>query len=349
VRDGEFADFARKTALAALIVGLAYMAWCGIHVLLLAFAGLLCAVLLWTLADALQRRTGWSARWALLAVVAALGVACIGVTALCAGIVVAQASELTQRVAESWQNIRDSLDETSWGRMVVENAPMAFDSLARNQAAPGAAGLASGIVSSLLGMIVIVVVGVFVAADPAIYKAGLLHLIPPDNRDRVDQALDELVVNLRAWLMGQGLLMLVIGSTSVLGLWLLGIPLALVLGLLTGLMEVIPYLGAWIAAVPTALIALQIDSTHVVLALSLYLLLHILEGYVVMPLIQQRAVHLPSALILVTQVLMGELAGILGLLVAAPLTVAAVVFTRRLYVEDSLNDHTVETHHEPAR
>ncbi|HWA99446.1 MAG TPA: AI-2E family transporter, partial [Pirellulales bacterium] len=116
-----------------------------------------------------------------------------------------------------------------------------------------------------------------------------------------------------------------------------------------GLMEVIPYLGAWIAAVPTALIALQIDSTHVVLALSLYLLLHILEGYVVMPLIQQRAVHLPSALILVTQVLMGELAGILGLLVAAPLTVAAVVFTRRLYVEDSLNDHTVETHHEPAR
>jgi predicted PurR-regulated permease PerM len=77
------------------------------------------------------------------------------------------------------------------------------------------------------------------------------------------------------------------------------------------------------------------------MVLGLYLALHVLEGYVLLPLIQRRAVHLPPALTLVAQVLLGELLGLMGLLVAAPLTVAGVVLVKMFYVEDTLGDQDV--------
>jgi predicted PurR-regulated permease PerM len=179
------------------------------------------------------------------------------------------------------------------------------------------------------------------AAAPDQYKAGLFHLVPPRHRRRAGEALDAVIFNLRWWLMGQVVLMLVIGATTTLGLWLMGIPLALTLGIIAGLLELVPYVGPWLSAVPAALIALLIGRAPLLMVLGLYLFLHILEGYVLLPLVQQRAVHQPPALTLVAQVLLGEILGLHGLLVAAPLTVAAVVLLKMLYVEDTPGDQTV--------
>jgi predicted PurR-regulated permease PerM len=129
---------------------------------------------------------------------------------------------------------------------------------------------------------------------------------------------------------------------------IMGIPFALALGLIVGLREIIPYIGAWLSAIPTALIALTISPWHMAMVLGLFLALHILEGYVLLPLIQRRAVHLPPSLTLLAQVLLGELLGLMGLMVAAPLTVAVVVLVKMFYVENALEDHDVSVPGEPA-
>ena len=141
--------------------------------------------------------------------------------------------------------------------------------------------------------------------------------------------------------------MVIIGVTTAIGLALIGVPLALSLGLIAGILEAVPYLGPWLSAVPAVLMALLLSPVHVLATLGLYLALHILEGYVLLPLIQRRAVHLPPALTLLTQVLLGQLAGFMGLFVAAPLTLAAVVLVKILYVQDTLGDETVSVPGEP--
>src|SRR5207248_11487810 len=134
-----------------------------------------------------------------------------------------------------------------------------------------------------------------------------------------------LAFNLRWWLVGQIVLMIMMWGTTTLGLWLLGVPLAMTLGLIAGILELVPYVGPWLSAIPAALIALLLGPWHLLMTLALYLLLHLIEGYLLVPLVQRRAVMLPPALTLLMQVLLGDLLGLMGLFVAAPLTVAVVV------------------------
>jgi predicted PurR-regulated permease PerM len=205
-----------------------------------------------------------------------------------------------------------------------------------------ASSVVSGLAGVLVTAVVIVFVGGFGAAEPEQYKHGLYLLVPPQHRSRVGEAVDAVAFNLRWWLMGQVLLMLILWVTTTVGLWLIGIPLALVLGLITGLFELIPYAGAWISAVPAALIALMISRGHLAGVLALYLFLHVLEGYLLFPLIQRGTVGTPPALTLIAQVLLGEMMGLLGLFVAAPLTVVVIVLLKMLYIEDTLGDQSVE-------
>jgi predicted PurR-regulated permease PerM len=182
---------------------------------------------------------------------------------------------------------------------------------------------------------------VFGAAEPEVYKQGLLSIIPQSRRQRVGQALDAIGYNLRWWLVGQFTLMVTLAVTTAVALWLIGIPMALALGMLTGILEMLPYIGAWLSAVPAALVALLLGPWDLVMVLGLYLGVHILEAYLLAALIQRRAVHLLPALTLVGQIPLGEVAGVLGLFVAAPRTVVAVVAVKMLYVEDALGDESL--------
>jgi predicted PurR-regulated permease PerM len=343
------AGFAWRVVVAVLILALAYLMWRGVQVLLLAFAGVLFAVFLSALSGWLSRRTGIRYGWALAAVVAGLVLLTGGLGCMLANVLAAQAAELSQKLPQALRQIQEYLEATPWGRLVLEKAPRAAESFAEPGVLWQVTGLVSGAAGFLVAIVVIVFVGIFGAAEPAVYKEGLLHLVPPDSRGRAAQAVDAITFNLRGWLVGQAFLMVMIGVTTAAGLWLLGIPLALTLGLIAGILELVPYIGAWLSAVPAALIALLLGPWYLVMTLALYLGLHILEGYVLVPLVQRRAVHLPPALTLVAQVLLGDLLGVLGLVVAAPLTVAAVVLVKMLYVEDALGDQTVQVPGAPRK
>ncbi len=341
-------DFAWRVLIAVLILALAYLVWRAVHVLVLAFAGLLFAVFLSALSQWLKERTGLAHGWSLTAVVAALVVISSGLGWLLASRLATQFTELAEQLPQSLQRLRDDLDTYAWGHVLVEQVPQAAQSFAQSGDLARVLGVLSGTANFLVAAIVIVFVGVFGAAEPDVYRAGLLHLIPPVGRRRVAQAVDAVAFNLRHWLVGQVVLMILMGVTTTVGLWLLGIPMALTLGLIAGIQELVPYVGPWMSAVPAALIALLLGPWYLGMTLLLYLGLHIVEGYLLVPLVQRRAIHLPPALTLVTQLLLGELLGVLGLFVAAPLTVTAIVLLQMLYVEDTLGDESVEVPGESA-
>ena len=122
------------------------------------------------------------------------------------------------------------------------------------------------------------------------------------------------------------------------GLWLLGVPLALTLGLLSGLLNFIPNVGPLLAAAPALLIALTQGPTQALYVALLYLAYQSVDGYLLTPIVTQRTVAVPPAVTLLAQVLLGASAGLYGLLLASPLVAAGLVIVRLLYVEDILGD-----------
>jgi predicted PurR-regulated permease PerM len=280
--------------------------------------------------------------------VAGLLVLTAGVGWFVADRVAAQLAALSQTLPEAFERLRESLAHSAWGQLVLEHAPRAAESTAVQLGdVSRVTGLVSGVSGFLVAAVLILFVGLFIAAEPELYKAGVLHLVPPAYRRRAAQALDAVGYNVRWWLVGQVTLMVTIAVTTAAGVWLIGVPLPLALGLIAGVFELVPYLGPWLSAVPAALVALVVSPWHLGLVLVLYLGLHILEGYVLVPLIQRRAVRLPPALTIVAQFLFAELFGILGLFVSAPLTVVVVVALKMLYVEDALGDETMNVPGEP--
>jgi predicted PurR-regulated permease PerM len=336
-------QFARRSVVLLLILILFYVAYQGIDVLLETFAGVLFAVFLSTLAHWVERKANVRYGVALLVVVLALAALASGFGWMLANRLAQQIGELTQQLPRSFHEIQEYLRQFAWGRMLLQQVPHATQSLSENMGGfSRLTGLVSGVASFLEATVVILVVGIFGAAEPNLYYEGILHLIPAHDRLRAAEALDAAVHNLRYWLVGQVALMVMIGATTALGLWLIGVPLALALGCITGIMELVPYIGAWLSAIPAALMALLLGPTELFMTLGLYLGLHVLEGYVLVPLIQKRAVELAPAFTLVMQILLGRLLGFLGLFVAAPLTVVLVVLVKMLYVEDALGDQSIE-------
>ena len=201
----------------------------------------------------------------------------------------------------------------------------------------GTAYSALSLASGWLGNAVVVVfVGLFAAADPGTYRRGVLLLLPRDRRPRVGEVLDEMAAALRWWLVGQLVAVVLIALSMWLGLALIGMEGALLLGLQAGLVNFIPYLGPVIAAVPIGLAAMAQGTTMVLWALGVHLVVQTVEGYVLAPLIQRRAVDLPPVLTLAAVAVFGTLFGALGVALATPLVAALKVAVTRLYVEDRL-------------
>ncbi len=190
----------------------------------------------------------------------------------------------------------------------------------------------------LVNIVIIIFVGLYFAADPRLYTHGIIQLVPIAKRDHARQILHEVGTTLRWWLGGRLLSMTIIGVLDGLGLWLLGVPLPILLGLLAAILTFIPNLGPILAAIPAMLLALLQSPTLVLYVVALKVGVQAVESYLVTPLVQRRAVALPPVLTISAQVLGGLLLGLLGLILATPLTAATMVLVKKLYIEDVLGD-----------
>jgi predicted PurR-regulated permease PerM len=186
---------------------------------------------------------------------------------------------------------------------------------------------------------VILFLTLYIAAEAGRYAGGLVWLAPPVRRPRVAEILHETASTLWYWMLGRLFSMAVVGGMTTLGLWLLGVPLPIALGFLAGIMTFVPYIGSIASAVLSVLIAASADLMLAVYVIALYVGVHLVEGYILAPLVQRRVVRLPPALTLSAQIILGVLAGFVGLLFAEPLTAVARIIVRMVYVEDILGDY----------
>jgi predicted PurR-regulated permease PerM len=182
--------------------------------------------------------------------------------------------------------------------------------------------------------------GVFLASQPRFYRTGAIKLIPPAKRSVFSQAMDESERALRLWLKGELIAMLVIGLMTGIGLWLLGVQSWLVLGILAGFFEFIPFAGPILSAVPAILIALVQSPQLALWTALMYVFIQHSEAYLIQPVIQQYAVEVPAVVLLFSLLAFAVLFGPIGILFAAPLSVVVYVLVKRLYVIEALDTPT---------
>lgn len=237
----------------------------------------------------------------------------------------------------------------------VEQAPAAIDAL-RNLVSdvPWLERMLSGLFSgesgalamdavrvtfgSFSNVVIVLFIGVVGALDPDVYRRGMLSLLAPSLRPRAGEVMKEVGETVRGWLMAQLIAMAFVGVLTGAGLWAIGVPLALLLGFVAGLLAFIPNLGPIIGAAPAILLALPEGGQAVLLVVGVFLVVQSLESYVVSPLLQQRTVSLPPALIVGVQMLMGILFGLIGLVLATPLAAVALTLVKEIYVHDYLDN-----------
>jgi predicted PurR-regulated permease PerM len=331
--------FVLVDGIAVLFLALVAAVVLAIDALLLLFACVLFAVLLYELSAILCRRFGWNRKVALVAVVLGL-LLIIGLGGwVMAPQIAAQSTELAHQIPQSLQRLRQMVESRPLLARIAADLPEAKQLIqSMQQFVPNAGLFFGGVLGAIGNVAIILFVGIYFALSPRQYKQGIVKLVPQGKRERAVQVLDDIGATLARWLIGKSLSMLIVGVATAGGLTLLGVPLGLILGIIAGLLDFIPYIGPIMAGVPAVLIALSISPDLALYTVLLFLGIQTVEGYVLQPLVEARAVEIPPALTIVMQLVFGTLFGFAGIALATPLTAMLVVLVDKLYVEDILGD-----------
>jgi predicted PurR-regulated permease PerM len=320
--------YTRRVIIAVAMAALAFIVWQLRGVLPLLFGAVILATALRALADAVSRATALPARGALAAVVVALLAAIVLGVWLVGAQIAGQLAGLWQALPQALGAASDWLERTPFSSVLSGTWQSIKDGGVPWLRVAGAAGVAS---DALLDAVMILALGLYVAADPKSYFAGALRLAPPAYRGRIGAALSEAGHALRRWLLGQLFAMIAIGAMTTIGLWLLGVPLALSLGLIAGVSEFVPFFGPIAFGIFAVLFGFtQGPSQALYVGLLCFGIQHF-EGYVLQPLIQRWAVALPPALAVLSVVVFALLFGVLGAILATPLMTVVVILVQRLY------------------
>ena len=193
-------------------------------------------------------------------------------------------------------------------------------------------------IAAVTGLILVVFLTIFFAADPETYTKGLLHLLPREHRPRMALVLATMGRSLRAWLAARSIAMVTIGAVVTAVMALLGVRASVALGVIAGLLEFVPVFGPIIGAIPAIALGF-VDSPQKALAVLIaFIVIQQLEGNVLIPLLLQRAVEVPPALSLIGIASLAMVLGILGVFIAEPLVAVALVAVKMLYVEPVMGD-----------
>jgi predicted PurR-regulated permease PerM len=338
-RRQDLTRYLQKLLITVAVVALAFLAFRWLQVFLLAFGATLVAVLLRAVANPIRRRTPLNAAWSLAAAVLLL-LALIGLSALFVRAqVVAQFDQLSEVLPRAWVAAQAELSTFPVGRWMLGKLQEAQNDHSVVSSLGVVAGRLGRItrvgVGAAADLVLVIVAGVYFAAQPSLYRDGLLRLFPEGARDRLTLAVDEVGQSLRRWLVGTGLAMIAMGVLIAAGAAALGLPAPLALGLLAGLAEFVPIVGAIISAIPGLLLAGAQDAQTLVYTLVFYVAAHQFEGHVLIPLIQRQVVAVPPALTLFSILAFGLLFGPLGVILATPLAVVVIVLVRRLYLNEA--------------
>lgn len=241
-----------------------------------------------------------------------------------------QMASLAETLPATIDNAKSQMQQSTIGSKVLGF----LESSGNNQKTRDMAGqFFSSSFGILSDVYIIILLAAFFIAGPLVYKKGIVKLMPPGAKKQTDALLNELNKVLSNWLKGQLFGFAFIAVLTGLGLWAIGMPLILTLALIAGLLNFIPNFGPLIALVPAVLLALMQGTTTAIMVVCLYTGIQIVQSAVTQPLIQQKMVSIPPALIVFGQVAMGLLAGFWGVLLATPVVAIIMTIVNRLYVD----------------
>jgi predicted PurR-regulated permease PerM len=329
-------SFLGKVLLVVLAVALAAAVWQLALVFILGFGAIIVAVTLDNLAAPVAERLRIPQHLALGLTTLALFLVSIAFLAAFGTRAADQFSLLAAQLPDAWNSTRDWLNSWELGRWLLtigEDAAIGAASTILS-----ALPLASGVLGWLANIALIAVIGIYLAADSRTYLDGAIRLLPPSKRKRGRQIINAAGDDLRKWLIAMTLDMLFLGTLVGIGLYMIGVPVAFALGILSGLSVFVPYIGPLVATIPGLLIALSVSPTVALSAAVVYIVAQQLEGNVALPLLQRWTVSMPPAVSLLAIVAFGLLFGVWGVLLATPLAVVTIRIVRMAYVEDVLEE-----------
>jgi predicted PurR-regulated permease PerM len=305
---------------------------------LLAFAGILLAIIIRTVGNFIKKYSGLPQGIAITLGLITSFLLFTAVSFIVAPAVSKQVSQIYTELPEAWEKLNNEV------LSFINVAPHTYtaqgiklpNALINVQNIPSKLG---SIFTSTFGYIgnifIILFFGISLAYQPEAYINGLINLFPKKRQQQVKEILNDTTLTLQYWLAGKALSMFIIGLLTWFGLWFMEMPLAFTLALFAALLSFIPNIGPIISAIPAILLALLKSPIFPVYIILLYLFIQTIESYLITPIIQQKSISMPPALIVFMQLFMSLLAGLLGLTLATPLLAFISVVVRHIYLNDS--------------
>ncbi len=336
--------FLRRVLIVVAVGALVVALWLLSEVLLLVFGSVLVAVILRALARPLSTHLGLGDRWALAIVGVALLSAVTAAVLLFGADLSFQMRGMSERLSAVGKMLSERLAIGSFADLLKGVSPATSIGAIVARVFAWSSTLLGGVA----GLFLVLFGGIYMAVNPGLYRAGLVKLVPPAVQPNIEAALDDAGEALRRWLGAQVIAMVLVGTLTGIGFWLIGLQSPLALGLIMGLAEFVPVVGPVIGAIPALLLATAQDWQIALWALGIIVAVQQFESNVITPLIVGRTVAVAPAVALFAIVAMGVLFGPLGLLFGFPLALVLDVAVRRLYVLDTLGER-VEIMGRPAK
>lgn len=318
----------RRTLVVSAGIGLAVALWRLTDLILLLLAGALVAFIFYKFADLIQRRLKVPFAIALTLAIL-LPTLFIGFVFVAFGNLMAdQFSLLFAQLPGAWDVVQDWLRNSEIGRQVMERAGSFMPEGSRIVATVQT--IASSLGTVVTSLVVVLVAGIYLAAQPRLYGRGVLHLVPPHARHKTVTTVRAVADAISAWLKAQGVSMIFVGVFTGVALAIVGIPAAPAIGLVAGLCEFVPYLGTIVVAIPAILIGFSISPETGIWTIVAIVIVQQVQGNIVTPLVQSSMAELPPALTIFSLIAAGVLLGPMGVILAVPLTVVAQTLVKEL-------------------
>jgi len=330
------AEFVRKILIVLGLLLLALLLWKLSDVLLLAFGSILVAIILSAFAEVLVRYLRVPERWSLALASLLIFVGFLGLIALFGVQIRSQFANVVERLPLAI----DSFSKELGFGPVTDDVSQMLSEVTAGSLAARVAGIGGTLLGALGNLLLVVISGLYIAAAPRLYAQGLVKLFPIHHHEKVESALSASGQALKLWLMAQMIAMACVAVLSSLAYWLIGLPSPYALGLIAGLADFIPFLGPILGALPAVLIAFTISGETALWTVLAALVIQQIEGNVISPLVARSVISIPPALALFAIVVGGVLFGTLGLVFGFPLAVVAFVLVKKLYVRETLGEHT---------
>ncbi len=320
-----------------VIVGL-FVLWTTRQAMLLVFLGVSIGVLFYAASDWLHRKTG-APRGLMLALVVLTILGAVGAAAAFGGPqLIGEAQTLRESAPDVLEAVRDRLGLPEDALSV----PAAFQNVGGRLL-----GWFSSLAGVLSGLLVVLIVAIYTAADPSRYTSAAVRLFDREHQPFVRETLAEMGETLLAWLKGVALAVAVLGTMAAVGLTVIGVPGALALAAFAAALTVIPTFGPFIGWAPAILVAFAEGTTPGLWTLGLATVAQQIEGSIITPKVQGEMVKVGPAFIVAGQIVLGALAGFLGILLVVPVLGVGLILIQRLYIGPMVEGETADPDDSP--